>query len=214
MNSWFTILVFFFFPLFVKAQRFQIDKPALPIDSLKNVLPLLRDSARVDCMNEITRSFTETATYFKMDSALLLVKQAYTEASAIHYIKGLGDACLRYGVIEDAYLAYGLINKLHSFDFTESKKNYRQAISWYQKIEDNDGLGHGFRGLGSALRHQGSRDEAMKAYEQSVLHFRKAGNQVMLADLTDLIGLVYRSNGDFSAVAGASTGHFFNFKKF
>src|ERR1043165_2249633 len=53
------LMVFFLFPLFPRAQSFQIDKAALPIDSLKKVLPLLRDSARVDCLNKLARSYTE-----------------------------------------------------------------------------------------------------------------------------------------------------------
>ena len=43
----FFLLLFFFSNQFAKAQ-FQIDKPALPIESLKKVLPSLHDSTRVD----------------------------------------------------------------------------------------------------------------------------------------------------------------------
>ena len=132
-------------------------------------------------MNELASSCTET---FAFDSALDFARQAYAEASLINYIKGLGDACLRYGVIY----------YWHLWNSPESEKYYRQAISWYQKIADNNGLGHGFRCLGLC---QDFPDEAMKAIEQSIGYFRKTGNQVMLADLTDLMGIAYKQKGDF-----------------
>jgi tetratricopeptide (TPR) repeat protein len=180
-----SFLSFFFFSTqFIQAQSFRIDKPVLPIDSLKNVLPLLHDSGRVDCLNELASSCTET---FASDSALDFARQAYAEASLINYIKGLGDACLQYGVIY----------YWHLWNSPESEKYYRQAISWYQKIPDNNGLGHGFRCLGLSLLSQGFPDEAMKAIEQSIGYFRKTGNQVMLADLTDLMGDAYGKKGDF-----------------
>ena len=49
MKMKFIALVVILFPLLVQAQAFQIDKPPLSIDSLVKALPLLHDSARVDC---------------------------------------------------------------------------------------------------------------------------------------------------------------------
>src|SRR5687768_17613216 len=98
MKISFIIIAAFLFPLLVKAQAFQIDKPPLPIDSLKKVLPFLRDSARVDCLNELARSYAEALTPMLPDSVLSLARQAHEEASAINYLKGLGDVSLRYGL--------------------------------------------------------------------------------------------------------------------
>src|SRR5687768_3549629 len=179
------VLSFFFFSIqFINAQPFQIDKPSLPIDSLKRVLPLLRDSARVDCLNELTRSYFEARQW---DSAMVMVKHAYNDASAINYIKGLGDAALRYGLI------YSFPNT----NIPAAEKYYREAISWHEKIPYDNGLGFGFRGLGFVLLWKDSPDEAMKAFKQSELHFRAAGNQIMLADLIDCFGEVYQFKGEF-----------------
>ena len=118
------------FPVLVYAQAFQIDKPALPIDSLEKVLPLLHDSARVDCLNELSRSYAEELIPGLFDSAWSLAKQSYAEASAINYIKGLGDASFRYGHL----------NRWHIWNFNETVKYYQEAISWYKKIENDEGL--------------------------------------------------------------------------
>ncbi len=183
----FTIIAISLFPIFVNAQTFQIDKPALPIDSLKKVLPLLHDSARVDCLNELARANMEVLEYMHSDSAILLARQAYADAYAINYIKGLGDACLRQGLYSQWYL----------WNSGEMEKYFREAIIWYEKISDHDGLGHAFYGMGAALLHKSFPDEAKKTLEQSVFHFRKTGNRIMLAELIDQFGYVYNDKGDF-----------------
>lgn len=187
MKSFFTVTAAFLSPVFIAAQSFQIDKPILSADSLKKVLPLLHDSARIDCLNELARSYIEGGSYLYADSSLTLAKQAYKEASAINYIKGMGDACQRYGVVSRFYI----------WDSHKMEKDYREAIMWYKKTENDDGLGNAFLGLGMALRDQGFPDAAKSAFEQSAVHFRKTGNKVMLAELTDQFGLVYDSKGDF-----------------
>jgi tetratricopeptide (TPR) repeat protein len=182
-----TVIVVLLFPILTKAQIFQIDKPSLPIDSLKKALPLLHDSARVDCLNELSRSDMEEMVSMHPDSALLLTRRAYSEASSIHYIKGLGDASVGYGVIARWAL----------WDFYKMEQHYREAISCYEKIGTDDGLGRAYLGLGDALILQDVPDEAKKAFEQSVIHFRKTGNRVMLAELIEQFGAVYNKKGDF-----------------
>lgn len=179
-------IVAFFFPLFVQAQDFRIDKACLSIDSLKKALRSLHDSARVDCLNELAHSYTEKMELRFTDSALAITKQAYAEASAINYVKGSGDACL----------GYGLIYSWQFYNQEEREKYYREAISWHRKIGNNNGLGFGLWGLGGALFDKGAIDEANKTYQQSAFYFRKAGNEIMLADLIDRFGNIYAAKGD------------------
>ena len=195
MKTWFTIIVFFLFPIFVYAQNFQIDKPPFSIDSLKKVLPSLRDSARIDYLNELSRSYFEIELPEMFDTAWLYANQSYQEAYSINYTKGLGDACLRKG----------LLAQWHHFNTREMATYFSEAISWYEKISDHNGLGHAWLGKGRAARGLGTVvinpasavDEAWKAFEQSAFHFRKTGNRIMLAELTDHFGLVYNEKGDF-----------------
>jgi tetratricopeptide (TPR) repeat protein len=186
MKIKFTVIAVFLFPLFVQAQ-FEIGRPPLSADSLKKVLPLLHDSARVDCLSELARYYSDKVTLAYTDSALEKLNQAYKEAFAIRYIKGLGDACIQYGMIYTWLVP----------NYRECEKYYREAISWHKKIQNNNGLGFGFRGLGIILFNQGSIDEAMKAFEQSAFHFKRTDNAVMLADLIDWFGTVYGAKGDF-----------------
>ncbi|CAN5581951.1 hypothetical protein BH10BAC3_BH10BAC3_30800 [soil metagenome] len=177
------ILYLFLFPG-VAFGQFQIDKTALSINSLKKVLPFLHDSARVDCLNELARSYSEI---WQFDSTKAMLNQAYKEADSLEYIKGSGDACNQYGMLY--FMRY--------LNHAESEKYFREAVSCYKKIQDEQGLGHAFRGLGIALKSLSDPDGSTKAFEQSAFYFRKTGNLVMLADLTDLFGNIYGAKGDF-----------------
>jgi tetratricopeptide (TPR) repeat protein len=179
-------ILIFLFPAIINAQAFRLDRAFLSIDSLKKALPSLYDSPRVDCLNELAHSYTEKMELRFTDSALAIVKQAYAEASSINYVKGLGDACL----------GYGLIYSWQFYNSEEREKYYREAISWHQKIQNNNGLGFGLWGLGDALFDKGAIDEANKTYQQSAFYFRKAGNEIMLADLIDRFGYIYAAKGD------------------
>lgn len=190
-----TIIAVFLFPVFVYAQNFQIDKPSFSIDSLKNVLPRLQDSARVDCLNELSRSYCEIELPAMFDTAWQFAKQAYTAATEINYTKGLGDACLRYG----------LLAQWHHWNVVEMEKYFAEAISWYEKTRYHEGLGHAYLGLGRAARGLGTAvfnpastvEKARQAFEQAVIHFSKVNNRIMLAELTDQFGLLYNEKGDF-----------------
>jgi hypothetical protein len=55
-NVWrklkFAVIILLIFQQFVNAQAFQIDKPALSIDSLRKALPTLNDKESVNCLND------------------------------------------------------------------------------------------------------------------------------------------------------------------
>ena len=75
----------------------------------------------------------------------------------------------------------------------ESQKYYRQAIGWYEKIADDNGLGFCFYGLGNIVCFE-DNEAGKKNYDLSMKHFQKAGNNVMMAELTDRYGIYYFLN--------------------
>src|SRR3954468_6778468 len=66
---------------FCFAQREQID-------SLKKVLPSLKDSARIDCLNALSKKYIIT----QIDTSQLVAEQALNEAEKLNYIAGEGEA--------------------------------------------------------------------------------------------------------------------------
>ena len=84
------------------------------IDSLKKVLPSLHDSARVDCLNELSRLYSE----LNSDTSLYYFSAAYDEAVMINYIPGIAVSFLNKGVTEDV-----------ANNFSKAEKLYRNAIT-------------------------------------------------------------------------------------
>ena len=177
---------FLFFSINASAQL-RMDRAPLSIDSLRRILPSLSALQRIDCLNELARAYCEKSTIACTDSALSTLKQAYTESSSYQYEKGLGDACIQYAIV------YTLLVP----DFLQSEKYCRDAISWYEKIGDSNGLGFGYRGLGIIFLNQGAIEQSSSAFTRASFYFREAGNKIMLADITDWFGLVYNAKGDF-----------------
>ena len=52
-------------------------------------------------------------------------------------------------------------------------------------------------GLGSSFLQLGAPDSAKQAFDQSVLHFTKAGNRIMLAEANDHFGYTHYEKGEF-----------------
>src|SRR5690349_9650730 len=63
------------------------------IDSLKKILPSLHDSARVDCLNELSRLYSE----LNPDTSLYYSSAANDEAVMINYIPGIAVSFLNKG---------------------------------------------------------------------------------------------------------------------
>ena len=79
-------LSFFILAFFICTLLAQREK----IDSLKNVLPALKDAARIDCLNALSKAHVCHQT----DSSKMFAQKALEEAEKINYQKGFADAWL------------------------------------------------------------------------------------------------------------------------
>jgi len=86
-------IVHFFFCIVCFAQTPQTDR--FKIDSLKKVLPSLRDSARIDCLNAIFRSYY----WLGNDSFKYYIRPAYEESIKINYVSGIAEAVTSKAII-------------------------------------------------------------------------------------------------------------------
>jgi tetratricopeptide (TPR) repeat protein len=127
------------------------------------------------------------------DSALKYVSSAYTKALTFNYTKGLGDACRQYANIY--FWRPTIMNAGKTDCEAESGKYYREAIGWYEKIADNNGLGFCYYGLGNIIFMK-DFETGKKTYDLSMKHFQKSGNNIMIAELTDRYGLYYYLTDD------------------
>src|SRR4051812_29155643 len=97
------------------------------IDSLKRVLFLLKDTARIDFLNKI--SYVYIAAEHK-DSAEHYASRAYKEAKTEHYIHGIAVFfCIK-----------AQIAKHFEDDFIKSEKLSTQSLQWYERTGNKEGI--------------------------------------------------------------------------
>jgi tetratricopeptide (TPR) repeat protein len=145
------------------------------IDSLKKDLPLLNDSAKVDCLLKISFAYGHTNNdsdhlfwYFKADSAIYYASQALQEAQELKYLKGTANALENLG-------------EMAALQSYETGENYfRQAISVYDKINDLKNLSWSNLWLGYYLMYEGKFAESRTAYTKALSQDRR-GHLVCLA---------------------------------
>ena len=87
MRKYFSIL---FFSLACSLAALpQQNVPRLNIDSLKRLLPFLKDTARINCLNELGFEFSDRywskSKYQQTDTAYMYTLQALSESQQLHY---------------------------------------------------------------------------------------------------------------------------------
>jgi tetratricopeptide (TPR) repeat protein len=129
------------------------------IDSLTKLLPLLRDSARVDCLNKLGAIYQETQT----DSALFYSYKALSESNNIQYAKGVSEAFFVIG------LSFG-----QRADYRSAEKNLRLSISNAESELPAARLGEAYLYLGLSLYAQSNFQYATRALLKADELFKKS----------------------------------------
>jgi tetratricopeptide (TPR) repeat protein len=131
------------------------------IDSLKKALPLLRDSARVDCLNALCGTYLN----LENDSAGYFADQSYAESIKINYMHGIAESLSYKGEIK--YL---------SNDFSAEEKLSLEAINWYRKTSNKKRLAETHLNLGFSLYAQSFFTEAVKNLDTAYELYKKNGD--------------------------------------
>ena len=149
------------------------------VDSLKNEIPYVSDSAKVDLLNDIAYNFY----YFNNDSTLHYALAAVDLASKLDYKKGLSEAQRMMGI------AYKAQNKEGSaIKWLYEGLKTAQAIDYHQGIADN------LNSLGIFYNTIEDLEQALSYFKQSVFFQIKAGNRLREGILYTNIGVIYRHN--------------------
>ncbi len=169
------ILLSFFFCHNAFAQREKID-------SLKKVLPSLHDSARVDCLNELSgiylKSWNDSAKYYAIP--------AYNESKKINYIHGIAEALSYKGELEDL-----------ADNFAASEKLYREAVNWYRSTSNKRRLSDTYFDLGFSLYAQSFFKEGINNLDTAYLNFKKIGDESGMFWSTFFAGHIYEESGNY-----------------
>ena len=171
-----SLLAVFFFCENCFAQRTKIE-------ILKNDLLLLRDSARVDCLNVLSLAYT----YLHADTAKSYAQKAYTGAVAINYLRGE-----IMSLNNKAHIA-GL--GLHNFPLQE--KISLQTIQSYKNLCDEKMLGETYMNLALALFCQSYFDRSAAACAKVIALSQKATYQKRLGETIAVMGCISLETGNY-----------------
>ncbi len=163
------------------------------IDSLKKILPLLKDTARIDCLNELGAEFSDRywskSKYQQTDTAYLYTQQALNESKKLHYEKGIGRAFLNRAFIEEEH-----------GDFRTAEDYTRKAIPILQKekLEAQYHRAHDF--LGWILDNRGFFRQAIAIYQKEIPYYEIIKDSVHVAGLYRMTARAYDRLG-YSEIA-------------
>src|SRR5688572_27473399 len=118
------------------------------IDSLKKILPALKDSAKIDCLNALSNAHI----YYAADNAEIFAYKALEEAEKINYKKGMAAAWLN--------LAWA--GALSGHDLRTMENQCTNAILLLDKTGEKKQLADAWFSLGCALSSQCKFSSSLK----------------------------------------------------
>src|SRR5215831_8767361 len=147
------------------------------IDSLQRVLLTAKDTARIDCLNELGFAYYG----LQKDSTLYYVTQAFQQAQEINYPRGMA--------ISYFYKAQSVK------DSNEKKKNISEAITYAKKANDKRTEGFAYALAGWFYSNNGQLGKAL--YFASILDSVAAisNDEMLLANAYYLRSNIYISQG-------------------
>jgi len=181
------ILLSFFFCDNVFAQRERID-------NLKKMLPLLKERARVDCLNELSAIYLENTPSDRLennlkivDTALYYAELAKREAEKINYIHGIADGLSLKSKV--AFTKYD--------NYVEAENLAREAIFLYRKTRNKKKLNRAYHELGRALYAQSYFEKAINNFDTSYSLSKEVGDSTYAFYSITNLAYAYLESGDY-----------------
>jgi hypothetical protein len=154
------------------------------IDSLLNVLSSLNDTARIDCLNELSNLYSEME---NKDSAKYFADFAYARAKQLNYIPGIAVALSHKSGIARHF----------DDDFKGSEALGLEALSWFEKTSNKKGINELYIHLWDAHFSQSKFDEARYYGQKKYEWCKKLNDQPGTLHALLLISFTYYQQGDF-----------------
>jgi len=163
------------------------------LDSLKRILPILKDEARVNALNEIAiRSlyFNSAVDLAREDSVRLYGSKAYEEASRLGYKTGIALALITLSGFET------WMN--HPITDTAGKlKDILRGIELAEQDKNDEVLGWGYFYLGNRTFLGNDSKKIKESTEKAINYFLKASDTLHAAEITTWVTSEYAGNGEY-----------------
>jgi len=154
------------------------------IDSLKKILHSLKDSTRVDCLNELSSLYIVAE---RKDSAEYYSKAGLKEAYKFNYINGIASSILR-----GAQIVMRFEN-----DFIKSERLATISLSWYEKTANDKGLDDLYFFLWIQSFAQSKYNAAIEYAEKMYKLSEKSAFSERAWEALHMISIVYKESGNY-----------------
>ena len=153
------------------------------IDSLKVSLRGLKDSARIDLLNQIANAYV----HIKIDSTEIFADKALNESKKIDYKHGIAEAT--------SLQAEVALYKKSDYDLAETMA--RQAIHLYSYTTNKTRLNRTYHQLGHALYAKGQFAEAVKNFDTCFRLSEQIGDGEFVFGSVYISAYLYMDAGDY-----------------
>jgi sensor histidine kinase YesM len=171
----------FFIQIFFYATCFAQNKE---IDSLKKVLLSLTDTARTDCLNELSIQFTRIE---KKDSAMYYADKAFAEAKKINYNHGIAVSFVRKSRIV----------KHFDDDFIQSERLAKESLNWYKKTANQQGLYDVYYELIYSAMAQSHFNEAIEYTQRTYEWCKENNDEFHMGETLGSFPSIYKNAGNY-----------------
>jgi tetratricopeptide (TPR) repeat protein len=168
-------------------------KDSIRLDSLKRILPSLKDRARVDLLNLIglqTGYNAGGSPQNRVDTSLFYASKAYAEAVKLGYKSGMALALVLMSGAE-SYM------NLPTKDVETKEKNLREAIRLAEESNNNEVLGWAYCYLAVLPSINKDFDKHTDYYEKSFNYFLKARDTLHAAEISNWLCGEYFDKGEY-----------------
>jgi tetratricopeptide (TPR) repeat protein len=156
------------------------------IDSLKNALPSLKDTSRIDCLNELSFQYIRLLI---RDSAKHFESVAYKESEKINYIHGIAE-CIsnQSGIVE-----------YFDNDLGKSETLANQSINLFKKTSNKKGIEKAYDNLSFAVFGESKYDEAYQIQVRKYENSRINKNAFGMWDALTGMGVIHFQEGNYDS---------------
>ncbi|MEO8712778.1 MAG: histidine kinase [Parafilimonas sp.] len=160
------------------------------IDSLNKVLPSLKDTARINCLNELSKYYCNydgvIPHYARTDSAEPCAKQAQSEAEKINYKLGEGSAFLNLSKIY-----------LRRWNYYTAQHYTEQAISVFKNIGAQRELAQAYSILVDVYLSECDNSSARKYAEMLLDYYKKIKDTTGESQAWESLNSLYIWQGNY-----------------
>jgi tetratricopeptide (TPR) repeat protein len=156
------------------------------IASLREELPRLKDTSRVDCLNYLSFRYLDG---MDRDSAGFYAEKALQEARSLHYVHGIALAlAAKAGITLRCGYSYG-----------QEEAMTREALRWFDQTPNKAGIEATYYMLGFALFGQSRFDESMHYLQKALACSSRVNDKDDIVASMSLISEARRERGEYDS---------------